>query len=177
MNATEGQLEAMRKELDRSLLARWQDNKPTVVLDRRDYPERGSGNYGWVLCNIGRGFAINVIQFSPADNRLRSLGGLAAGEERPVPHELDTDLRNSGNALMRQHIVIAEGPPSRTRRWNPTLNRLTSDGAFVHTLTYPMGAEDNGEIAAAEGRQGITEYVAENRERLVEQFRSLTAWI
>src|SRR6266487_905966 len=75
LHVAEGQLTNAVEQQRLSQLSRWQDNKPIVVLDRRDYPDRGKGDFGFVLCNIGRGFAVNVFQFDSRAGEWHSLGG------------------------------------------------------------------------------------------------------
>jgi precorrin-2 methylase len=44
-------------------------NKPIVLLDRWEHPEK-EGNYHYVLRNVGGGFALNVYYFERADDNL-----------------------------------------------------------------------------------------------------------
>jgi hypothetical protein len=173
LTLTEDQVRAMENELHRSRIARLQDNKPTVVIDRRDHPERGTENYEFVLCNIGRGFAVNVYDVTPPKHGWRSLGGLAAGAERPVPPWLQAELTDTGNKGRFQHIIIAEGPRSRTRRWNPTLNLLRTDGTVIHLFTYPQGENDSPAISKAESRMELDAYLEKNVSLLAERFVSM----
>jgi hypothetical protein len=167
------QLKVMRDELHHGRVARKQDNKPTVVLDRRDHPERGSGNFDFVLCNVGRGLAANVYEVNPARQGWRSLGGLAAGAERPVPPWLYEELNNPGDEKRFQHIIIAEGIRSRTRRWNPTLNLFLTDSTFIHLFTYPHGDKDSLSISAKESQQDLVAYLEDNSARLAAFFATM----
>jgi hypothetical protein len=172
LRMAEGQLRAMKEERRGSRLARVQDNKPTVVIDRREDTEHRSDS-GWVLANIGRGFAVNVFEIDPHSGRWRSLGGLAAGAERPIPHWLHGELNASDERKRWESIILAEGASSRTRRWNPTLNLLCSDGSVVHLFAYPHGDHDTREISMAESQLDLEAYLKANVPLLRKQLTSV----
>jgi hypothetical protein len=167
MIVTQKQLHVMEKELHRGRVGRLQDNKPTVVIER---VQDQQGGWAYVLSNVGRGFAVNVFEVNPDLPGWRSFGGIGAGAQRPVPADLAEKLTNPGNKHRFKHILIAEGPRTRTRRWNPTLNLLLTDGWFVHRFTYPEGANDSPRISRRESRMEFEEYVAYAEPLLAKQF-------
>jgi hypothetical protein len=169
---TARQLQLAEQELAATQLHRQQDNKPIIVLDRRDYPERGNGNYGYVLCNIGRGFALNIYCVPCDSPSWSSLGGLAAGQERPVPEFLAHEISRDTNCRC---VLIAEGASTRTRRWNPTMNVMGPGLSFVHALRYPKAENDNKEVAKAEAAQEIDAYLGENRIILLGILKTVSA--
>jgi hypothetical protein len=165
LRIAEGQLLATRRELQESWLSRWQDNKPIVFTDYRECADSRDGRY--VICNIGRGFAVNVFLLCAPFDGWRSLGGLGAGETREIPGDLQADwvANPDGNCA---HILLAEGVPSRTRRWNPSFNCRTSGMTIVHSLYYP-DSEPDPERIRREAVSGIEQYAEENQTMLVRE--------
>jgi hypothetical protein len=152
-------------------LRRWnQDyivrNKPVVFCDR---VEQDRNHFNYVMRNVGGGFAVNVYFIdTEADPGIPplALGSLAANAERTMPPSVNDRLVAAGNGL--SHIIIAEGPWSRTRQWTPTLNFRTPDfdirrGHVQHRLADIPHPSPSGKP------QPLSAFVEKNRAAMLEQ--------
>jgi hypothetical protein len=133
-------------------------NKPIVFADR---VADAYGGHEYVMRNVGGGFAVNVF-FVPSDATpdtsgqwpVRALGSLSANSERRLPEELNRALCDSANIPV-PHLLIAEGPYSRTTQWTPTLNYRSAnydprEGHVEHrvaTVAHPSARFQNQLLA------------------------------
>ncbi len=78
--------------------------------------------------------AVNVYVLAPSQGggqpRREVLGAVGSGEVVRIRGNAEQLIRTPG------HVLIAEGIPTRTRRWNPSLNWQVQAG-FEHRLAYP----------------------------------------
>jgi hypothetical protein len=114
-------------------------NKPVVYTNRREDPER-KGNVHYVAHNAGGGFAVNVFYFDVSLATPIAIGSLAAGEERVLPQTVNNFLQEGGAGT--RHLVVAEGPYTRTTQWSATFNLRTQEagdhrGQVLHA--HPSG--------------------------------------
>ena len=120
-----------------------QRNKPVVYIDRVEHSHDPT-NFHYVLHNVGGGFAINVYLYDESLSVPVAVGSLASGEQRTLPAVLNRQLCD-GHAGSR-HLVLAEGPFSRTTQWTPTLNLRTPTeaaerGQVIHAAPMEQTAE------------------------------------
>ncbi len=150
-------------------------NKPVVFSDRVDDAQ---GGYHYVMRNVGGGFAVNVFFLDPdavpdmsGQWPVRALGSLGANSERPLPEVLNRAFCDSVN-LPIPHLLIAEGPYSRTTQWTPTLNYRSADydrreGHVEHrvaTVMHPSPRSQNG---------SLSDFLKNNATDLVSQLSTL----
>jgi hypothetical protein len=114
---------AQRAREEKSYIER---NKPMVFSDRV-LREDGVG-YDYMIRNVGGGFAVNVYfiaedarAFSAGELPVRALGSLAPNAEMRFPEILRQAITDSENHPV-PHILLAEGPYTRTTQWTATLN-------------------------------------------------------
>jgi hypothetical protein len=158
-------------------LGRWdkdyiERNKPVVFSDRAEDREDRGGNYHYVMRNVGGGFAVNVYFIDaahPFETPL-ALGSLAPNAERQMPMAVNRALASAENGL--RHLLIAEGPATRTTQWTPTLNFRTADndirkGQVQHRVARVQNPSPAGEP------QPLRVFLENNRLNLLTQLESL----
>jgi len=155
MAATEKQLALAQQEYRDTWLERWRENKPVV------FSQWGSDGNPEIK-NAGAGMAVNVYVLTVDQNgapRHEVLGVVRPGEIVKV--------RGNAEQLIRSpaHVLIAEGIPSRTRRWNPTFN-WHRQGGFEHKLAYPT--EETIEDARRENALEIEQYLETHQQTLLQ---------
>jgi hypothetical protein len=129
--ALKAQLETAQSQMNLEGKAYIERNKPIVFSDRVTGP---NGVPDYVMRNVGGGFAINVyyiaedVTVTPdgALSGVRALGSLAPNAERPFPDKLRRALCDDRESHPIPHILLAEGPFSRTTQWTATLNYRTA---------------------------------------------------
>ncbi|HLG57931.1 MAG TPA: hypothetical protein VI485_21475 [Vicinamibacterales bacterium] len=155
MVVTERQLALAQQEYHDAWLERWRENKPVV------FAQWGSDGNPEIK-NAGAGMAINVYVLG-ADRggrpRREVLGALGSGEVIRVRGNAEQLLRTPG------HVLIAEGVPTRTRRWNPSLN-WQRQGGFEHRLVYPTNETIEG--ARRENELSIDQYLEIHQQSLLQ---------
>lgn len=145
-------------------------NKPVVYSDLWEDPER-EGAYHYVVRNVGGGFALNVY-FLEAGGFPFTIGALAAGTERRLPAILNQELVEARGGA--SHILVAEGPFSRTTQWTATLNYRTPEqdgrhGQVEHANAIPRVPPPRGE------NQTLVQYLDNNSRSLFEQLDQVRA--
>lgn len=136
-------------------------NKPVVFIDRWEHPEQ-PGNFHYVMRNVGGGFAVNVYYFG-YDNLLAvptSLGSLPSGHERRLPDSVNQLLIDGHGGL--KHLLVAEGPYSRTTQWTASINLRSQSagqhhGQVLHALARPASEPPRWK------HQNLVDYMNGNR--------------
>ena len=170
LEAAREQLAMMNQEIHDSRVARLQDQKPIVFIDRVE-DENDPRNYRYVARNVGGGFALNVYCFDVTIMVPVSLGALSAGSERTLPAELNRAWCDGGAGL--RSLVVAEAPFTRTTQWTPTVNLRTQTagahkGQVLHRTATVVAAPPRHEA------QGLSDYMTANRETFHVQLTALT---
>lgn len=170
----QGQKEALQSQASaaKDQLARWdkdyiERNKPVVFCDRWEDPNNAR-NFYYVMRNVGGGFAINVyfIDASEPTAIALALGSLASNSERKMPEAVN-DALVAASAGAR-HILIAEGAPSRTTQWTPTLNYRTAANDIRRGHVQPRVA-DVAAPASRDEPQSLMEFRHNNQRALLDQ--------
>ena len=128
--------------------------------------------------NVGGGFAVNVYFVpdraapdSEGDWPVRALGSLGPNSERRLPEILNRAFCDSTNHPI-PHLLIAEGPYSRTTQWNPTLNYRSADfdrreGHVLHRVATILKASPRFL------HQSLREFLSDNAGDLLKQLATL----
>ena len=167
-HSTQEQKQAAQQQLQLAGKDYIERNKPVVYSDRWEDPDR-KGAYHYIIRNVGGGFALNVYFVEPGRLPV-ALGALAAGAERRLPSDLNDELVKAWTGAM--HILIAEGPFSRTTQWTATLNyripdNVVAGGQVEHKHGIPHVEPPRHE------HQSLADYWRKNGAHLCEQLNQL----
>jgi hypothetical protein len=171
-DSTRRQVQTSEQEAYENRVARWRENKPTVFIelsgfvDCVDESDEVFSLPKYVIRNTGNGPALNVflmldVTFPSA--AVVPLGALGTHEERPVDYGHNGEFR---------YVIIAEGLPTRTRRWNATLNLgVRGSNQVVHGLVdlgtnRTMGDDEH---------QTLDQFIDQHRQLMAEQLYKLDA--
>lgn len=155
MVVTERQLALAQQEYQDAWLERWRENKPVVFAQ---WGPDGNPQ----IKNAGAGMAVNVYVVAPSQGgkpRQEVLGAIGSGEVVKIRGNAEQLIRTRG------HVLIAEGVPTRTRRWNPSLN-WQRQGGFEHRLVYPT--DETIEGARRENELSIEQYLEIHQQSLLQ---------
>ena len=124
-DALKTQVKMTHRQMRRDAQLFVQRNRPAVFIDR--WEAYGRENDHYIMRNVGGGFATNVylIDRDDPEKMTYPLGSLGSDAQRRLPEYVNSRLVDGTTRMMGgTYLVIAEGPPSRTTQWTPTLNFL-----------------------------------------------------